>query len=108
MNQETRHMGFSRAQIHGDPAQRQAAKQLILESLERVQASDAAGMNLQGQQMPFQMGQQQQMQQQQMQQQQMQQQEGMGQEELRVEQRYVGWLLGKQGGVVKEIELASG
>lgn len=79
MNQGTRNMGFTMAQLHGDAQQRAMARQLVEASLERARGGGGGG--------------------------------GPGtqaEEDLQVEQKWVGWLLGRGGGVCKEIEQESG
>mmetsp|Transcript_631 Transcript_631/g.1550 ORF Transcript_631/g.1550 Transcript_631/m.1550 type:complete len:495 (-) Transcript_631:8-1492(-) len=80
MNQETRQQGYSVAQLNGDEQQRAHARQLIMESMERAQAPGTQVDSL----------------------------DGSSSEELQVEQRWVGWLLGRGGGVVKEIQQETG
>mmetsp|Transcript_109865 Transcript_109865/g.342444 ORF Transcript_109865/g.342444 Transcript_109865/m.342444 type:complete len:799 (-) Transcript_109865:75-2471(-) len=78
LNQGTRSMGFTVAQLHGDVQQRAVARQLMEASLERARTTGTGGsMN-------------------------------PGEQDLQVEQRWVGWLLGKGGGLAREIEQESG
>eukprot|EP00927_Polykrikos_kofoidii_P083953 TRINITY_DN8728_c0_g2_i2.p1 TRINITY_DN8728_c0_g2~~TRINITY_DN8728_c0_g2_i2.p1 ORF type:complete len:682 (-),score=148.76 TRINITY_DN8728_c0_g2_i2:67-2112(-) len=96
IKQDTKHLGYSRAIIHGKADQRSHAKQLITESIERAGASGppkrggcapSASMAFGG--CGAAVG-------------------GGSALEIQVEQKWVGWLLGKGGGVVREIEQESG
>mmetsp|Transcript_78592 Transcript_78592/g.230589 ORF Transcript_78592/g.230589 Transcript_78592/m.230589 type:complete len:631 (-) Transcript_78592:141-2033(-) len=78
MNQGTRSMGFTVAQLHGSEEQRASARELMEASLERAKAAGTGGSPR------------------------------LAEEDLQVEQRWVGWLLGKGGGLAKEIEQESG
>mmetsp|Transcript_3695 Transcript_3695/g.10160 ORF Transcript_3695/g.10160 Transcript_3695/m.10160 type:complete len:640 (-) Transcript_3695:21-1940(-) len=78
MNQGTRNLGFTVAQLHGNDQQRSTARQLMEASLERAKASGGGASPR------------------------------LAEEDLQVEQRWVGWLLGKGGGLAKEIEQESG
>lgn len=81
VNQQTRHLGYSMIQIRGSADQRVVARDLIKDSLERARATrDGCGSS-----------------------------GGEAVESsLRIEQQWVGWLVGKSGGVVREIEAETG
>lgn len=78
INQDSRATGFSRAQLHGNMDERLHAKQLIGESIAKAMESPA------GNAAPRNFG-------------------GI-EEDVQVEQKWIGWLVGRQGGVIKEIE----
>lgn len=86
INQESRNQGFSKAQLHGVVDERAHARQLILNSLERAQAMPGSG-DRGGCGNGF---------------------RHMTEEGMQVEQKYVGYLLGRSGGLAKEIEQESG
>eukprot|EP00927_Polykrikos_kofoidii_P066051 TRINITY_DN61713_c0_g1_i1.p1 TRINITY_DN61713_c0_g1~~TRINITY_DN61713_c0_g1_i1.p1 ORF type:complete len:755 (-),score=143.89 TRINITY_DN61713_c0_g1_i1:140-2278(-) len=104
INQDTREFGYSKAVLHGNEIQRAHAMQLITESLERAAANGGpkgsgveyapsasmafgGGGSFGGGDATW-MG---------------------GQEEtVYVEQKWVGWLLGRGGGVTREIETETG
>lgn len=87
INQETRQHGYSRAQIHGIADHRAQARQLIQESLDRARSAGDGRDQLERQ-------------------------HGVDgclvDDVLQIEQQWVGWLLGKSGGVVREIEGETG
>lgn len=78
INQETRNLGYSRAQLHGTFDQRTNARQLIQESLERAQIQGDGPVNR------------------------------VIEDSMQIEQKWVGWILGKGGCVLKEIEEETG
>jgi len=78
IDQATRDQGFSTVHIDGQPFQVASAKQLILGKLSQVGGAPSAGSA------------------------------GETTMQVQVEQKWVGWLLGKSGSVLKEMELASG
>eukprot|EP00931_Biecheleriopsis_adriatica_P057562 TRINITY_DN34162_c0_g1_i1.p1 TRINITY_DN34162_c0_g1~~TRINITY_DN34162_c0_g1_i1.p1 ORF type:complete len:614 (-),score=145.98 TRINITY_DN34162_c0_g1_i1:105-1946(-) len=75
INQDSKAMGYSVAQLHGTPAQREQARSAIEESIQRAKASGDSRTS---------------------------------EETVQIEQKWVGWLLGKRGGLAKEIEQESG
>eukprot|EP00933_Yihiella_yeosuensis_P040960 TRINITY_DN35389_c0_g1_i1.p1 TRINITY_DN35389_c0_g1~~TRINITY_DN35389_c0_g1_i1.p1 ORF type:complete len:661 (+),score=197.17 TRINITY_DN35389_c0_g1_i1:49-2031(+) len=75
INQDSRGLGYSIAQLHGTPEQRMMAKMAIDESIERAREAGAGKPTI---------------------------------EYVEIEQKMVGWLLGKAGGIIKEIEKESG
>lgn len=75
INQDSKGLGYSIAQLHGSPEVRAQAKFQIEESIERAKAS--------GDNKP-------------------------SEETMEIEQKWVGWLLGRGGGIVREIEKESG
>lgn len=77
INQETKSQGYSKAQLHGSGIERELAKSLIRASVERAAAGGGAGAPMAVRQV---------------------------ESEMQIEQKWVGWLLGKGGGVIKEIE----
>lgn len=77
VKQDTRAHGYSRAVFNGTSEQRQQAKQMIEDSIERAKAVDPRPPE-----QPKEDG------------------------EMQIEQKWVGWLLGRGGGVLKEIEEA--
>eukprot|EP00927_Polykrikos_kofoidii_P070650 TRINITY_DN67061_c0_g1_i1.p1 TRINITY_DN67061_c0_g1~~TRINITY_DN67061_c0_g1_i1.p1 ORF type:complete len:695 (-),score=148.90 TRINITY_DN67061_c0_g1_i1:284-2368(-) len=101
INQETKQLGYSKAFIHGPKDRRDHAKQLISDSLERARNSGppptrsgpppTAAMAFGGA-LSNDGG------------------RGAGDSEdmVQVEQKWIGWLLGRGGGVVREIEQESG
>eukprot|EP00401_Gymnodinium_catenatum_P036649 CAMPEP_0117601696 /NCGR_PEP_ID=MMETSP0784-20121206/77177_1 /TAXON_ID=39447 /ORGANISM="" /LENGTH=755 /DNA_ID=CAMNT_0005404449 /DNA_START=50 /DNA_END=2318 /DNA_ORIENTATION=+ len=101
INQETKHLGFSKVQVHGSVHQRQHARQLISESIERADSFSAeAAEEVEVGALPIgasyastfgSSG------------------GGVGasrilEEGMMVEQKWVGWLIGRGGGVTREIE----
>eukprot|EP00927_Polykrikos_kofoidii_P060397 TRINITY_DN55393_c0_g1_i1.p1 TRINITY_DN55393_c0_g1~~TRINITY_DN55393_c0_g1_i1.p1 ORF type:complete len:628 (+),score=125.65 TRINITY_DN55393_c0_g1_i1:65-1948(+) len=94
VNQDTRAQGYSMAVIYGDQSQRTHAKQLITDSIDRAKRGgggspppSAAMAFSGGVTMP----------------------NGGGSDaSVQVEQKWVGWLLGKSGGVAREIETETG
>jgi len=78
VKQDTRAHGYSRAVFNGTSTQRQQAKQMIEESIDRAKASDPRPPERE---------------------------EQPG--EMQIEQKWVGWLLGRGGGVLAEIEKAN-
>ncbi|CAK0844333.1 unnamed protein product [Prorocentrum cordatum] len=78
IDQSSRDQGFSTVHIDGPPAQVAAAKQLVLGKLSQVGGAPLAGSA------------------------------GETTMQLQVEQKWVGWLLGKSGSVLKEMELGTG
>lgn len=78
IDQSTRDQGFSTVRIEGQPAQVASAKQLILGKLSQVGGAPVAGSA------------------------------GETTMQVQVEQKWVGWLLGKSGSVLKEMEFATG
>jgi rRNA processing protein Krr1/Pno1 len=120
MNQATRNMGYTIAQLHGNPQQRAAARQLMEASLERAASQDTSGGHGNP---PVQVAQQaaaaaaaaqaQAAAQAAAAQAQAVAQAALlpptvGEEDLQVEQQWVGWLLGRGGGFAKEIENETG
>eukprot|EP00928_Gymnodinium_smaydae_P017649 TRINITY_DN16751_c0_g1_i2.p1 TRINITY_DN16751_c0_g1~~TRINITY_DN16751_c0_g1_i2.p1 ORF type:complete len:646 (+),score=120.91 TRINITY_DN16751_c0_g1_i2:119-2056(+) len=90
LNQDTRVLGYSRAQMHGTASQRAHARQLILRSLQRVALDGKVdswtndydyGVGAGG---------------------------SAAQDAVQVQQEWVGWLLGRSGGVSREIEQETG
>merc|ERR1719343_1505768 len=91
MNQATKHMGYSVAQLHGQIHQRSQARLLMETSLERARNAGGGGAGVcattLAQPLPG---------------------SSLIEEEVQVEQRWVGWLLGRGGGLAREIEQESG
>uniref|UniRef100_A0A7S1F9B5 K Homology domain-containing protein n=1 Tax=Noctiluca scintillans TaxID=2966 RepID=A0A7S1F9B5_NOCSC len=81
VNQQTRHLGYSMIQIRGSADQRVVARDLIQDSLERARATRDGCGSFGGEAV---------------------------ESSLRIEQQWVGWLVGKSGGVVREIEAETG
>eukprot|EP00930_Biecheleria_cincta_P061176 TRINITY_DN46734_c0_g1_i1.p1 TRINITY_DN46734_c0_g1~~TRINITY_DN46734_c0_g1_i1.p1 ORF type:complete len:616 (-),score=123.76 TRINITY_DN46734_c0_g1_i1:75-1922(-) len=89
VDQSSKASGYSRVQISGGPQELAQAIEHIESSLSRAAGADGASTGsflLDNPPTQY----------------------SDGYEELQVKQRYVGWLLGKSGGVVREIEQASG
>jgi len=79
IKQDTRSQGYSRAECRGTDTERQQAKQLIEDSIDRARGSTGDQSQAQSRAV---------------------------EDELQIDQKWVGWLLGKGGGVAKEIEEA--
>mmetsp|Transcript_35968 Transcript_35968/g.57298 ORF Transcript_35968/g.57298 Transcript_35968/m.57298 type:complete len:643 (-) Transcript_35968:116-2044(-) len=87
INQDTKAQGYSRAVIHGNSSERRIARDMITESLSKARDSSSPAGKASGKGGDH-----------------FHQSSRRTDDELQIEQKWVGWLLGRGGGVIKEIE----